>query len=79
MHLATFLTLATTALAAPLGIDAKVDATQSPGVGSGNPVQAPVHVPVNVAGNTGSLIIGLDPTFDDEGVEFKNASYRGGS
>lgn len=35
----------------------------SPGVLSGNNVQVPVHVPVNVCGNTVSVIGLLNPTF----------------
>ncbi|WNM34131.1 chaplin ChpH [Streptomyces sp. Li-HN-5-11] len=35
----------------------------SPGVISGNVVQVPVHVPVNVCGNTVSVIGLLNPTF----------------
>ncbi|MFF0435955.1 chaplin ChpH [Streptomyces sp. NPDC004327] len=35
----------------------------SPGVLSGNVVQVPVHVPVNVCGNTVSIIGLLNPTF----------------
>ncbi|GHB06861.1 MULTISPECIES: chaplin ChpH [Streptomyces] len=35
----------------------------SPGVLSGNVVQAPVHVPVNVCGNTVSVIGLLNPAF----------------
>ncbi|MFH8491652.1 chaplin [Streptomyces longisporoflavus] len=38
-------------------------AVNSPGVLSGNVVQAPVHVPVNVCGNTVSVIGLLNPTF----------------
>jgi hypothetical protein len=38
-------------------------AVGSPGIGSGNVVQAPVHVPVNVCGNTVSVIGLLNPTF----------------
>ncbi|OIV38905.1 chaplin [Mangrovactinospora gilvigrisea] len=40
-------------------------ATNSPGVGSGNFVQVPVHVPVNVTGNTINGIGVLNPTFGD--------------
>lgn len=36
-------------------------AVHSPGVVSGNVVQAPVHVPVNVCGNTVSVIGLLNP------------------
>ncbi|MEE1820106.1 MULTISPECIES: chaplin [unclassified Streptomyces] len=38
-------------------------AAYSPGVGSGNVVQVPVHIPVNVCGNTVSVIGLLNPTF----------------
>jgi len=35
----------------------------SPGIASGNVVQVPVHVPVNVCGNTISVIGLLNPAF----------------
>ncbi|MCJ1679655.1 chaplin [Streptomyces sp. APSN-46.1] len=35
----------------------------SPGVLSGNVVQVPVHVPVNVCGNTVNIIALLNPAF----------------
>ncbi|MEU3147402.1 MULTISPECIES: chaplin [unclassified Streptomyces] len=38
-------------------------ATHSPGVLSGNLVQAPVHVPVNVCGNTVNVVGALNPAF----------------
>ncbi|UFQ17079.1 MULTISPECIES: chaplin [Streptomyces] len=38
-------------------------AANSPGVVSGNVVQVPVHVPVNVCGNTVDVIGVLNPTF----------------
>ncbi|WP_225845734.1 chaplin [Streptomyces sp. HPF1205] len=38
-------------------------AVHSPGVASGNVVQIPVHVPVNVCGNTVSVIGLLNPAF----------------
>ncbi|WP_255952809.1 chaplin [Streptomyces odontomachi] len=38
-------------------------AVHSPGVVSGNVVQAPVHVPVNACGNTVSVVGLLNPTF----------------
>ncbi|WP_310724179.1 chaplin ChpH [Streptomyces sp. N2A] len=38
-------------------------AVNSPGVVSGNVVQAPVHVPVNACGNTISVVGLLNPTF----------------
>ncbi|MFD3334645.1 chaplin [Streptomyces sp. NPDC058700] len=38
-------------------------AAYSPGVGSGNLIQVPLHVPVNACGNTVSVIGLLNPTF----------------
>lgn len=38
-------------------------AVKSPGVLSGNVVQAPIHVPVNACGNTVSVIGLLNPAF----------------
>jgi len=38
-------------------------AANSPGVISGNNVQVPVHVPVNVCGDTVDVIALLNPTF----------------
>ncbi|MEU0967618.1 chaplin [Streptomyces sp. NPDC005917] len=38
-------------------------ATNSPGVLSGNVVQIPIHVPVNVCGNTVDVIALLNPAF----------------
>ncbi|MEV3856624.1 chaplin [Streptomyces sp. NPDC050095] len=49
------------------GAHANGKATQSPGVGSGNLVQAPIHIPVNAVGNTATVIGGLNPTFGNDG------------
>jgi hypothetical protein len=38
-------------------------ATHSPGVASGNHVQAPVHVPVNINGNSVNVVGLLNPAF----------------
>jgi small secreted domain DUF320 len=38
-------------------------ALHSPGVLSGNVLQAPIHIPVNVCGNTVSVIGLLNPAF----------------
>ncbi|MCX5436429.1 MULTISPECIES: chaplin [unclassified Streptomyces] len=38
-------------------------AANSPGVGSGNLVEVPVHVPVNATGNSVNVIGLLNPTF----------------
>ncbi|MFJ1970410.1 chaplin [Streptomyces sp. NPDC087903] len=43
-------------------------AVKSPGVGSGNLVQAPVHVPVNVVGNSVNAVGLLNPAFGNQGV-----------
>lgn len=40
-------------------------AVHSPGVVSGNVIQVPVHVPVNVCGNTVSVIGLLNPAFNN--------------
>ncbi|MFJ2769389.1 chaplin [Streptomyces sp. NPDC087300] len=50
------------------GASAQGAAVNSPGVASGNVGQVPVHVPVNVSGNTGTLIGGLNPAFGNEAV-----------
>ncbi|MER6196862.1 chaplin [Streptomyces sp. NPDC001586] len=43
--------------------DAAGKAVGSPGVLSGNLLQVPVHVPVNVCGNTVNIIALLNPSF----------------
>lgn len=43
--------------------DANGCAKNSPGIGSGNLVQAPVHVPVNATGNSANVVGVLNPTF----------------
>ncbi|MET7382295.1 chaplin [Streptomyces sp. NPDC005526] len=52
-------------MAAPAFADAGASgtATNSPGVLSGNVIQVPVHVPVNVCGNTVNVIALLNPSF----------------
>ncbi|MFJ6797728.1 chaplin [Streptomyces sp. NPDC091268] len=51
--------------ASPAMADAVADgkAVGSPGVLSGNLVQVPVHVPINVCGNTVNVIALLNPAF----------------
>ncbi|MCF2528215.1 chaplin [Yinghuangia soli] len=49
--------------AAYAGANADGAATGSPGVLSGNAIQVPVHVPVNVCGNTVNVIGVLNPAF----------------
>ncbi|MER5741730.1 chaplin [Streptomyces sp. NPDC002225] len=57
--------------------DASADgaAVGSPGVGSGNTVQVPVHVPVNVCGNTVDVVGLLNPAF---GNKCANVGGQGG-
>ncbi|MCE7080723.1 chaplin [Streptomyces sp. ST2-7A] len=43
--------------------DAQGAAVNSPGVVSGNVIQIPVHVPVNLCGNTIDLVGILNPAF----------------
>ncbi|MEV5611041.1 chaplin [Streptomyces sp. NPDC052225] len=50
------------------GAMAEGAAVKSPGVASGNVGQIPVHVPVNVSGNTVNGIAGLNPAFGNTAV-----------
>ncbi|MFJ1970411.1 chaplin ChpE [Streptomyces sp. NPDC087903] len=43
-------------------------AVGSPGVASGNLVQAPVHIPVNAVGNSVNVIGALNPAFGNLGL-----------
>ncbi|MGW4706175.1 chaplin [Streptomyces sp. NPDC004285] len=49
--------------AAAADAGAEAAAVKSPGVASGNVVQVPVHVPVNLCGNTVNVIGLLNPAF----------------
>jgi hypothetical protein len=70
-RIAKAVVLSTTALAAVAGASgaafadagAGAAAIGSPGVISGNAIQVPVHVPVNVCGNTINVIGLLNPAF----------------
>ncbi|MDI3387489.1 chaplin [Streptomyces sp. B-S-A8] len=55
-------------MASATSADAVGTAVHSPGVGSGNVVQAPVHVPVNAVGNTVNVIGVLNPAFGNAAV-----------
>ncbi|WP_439674528.1 chaplin [Embleya sp. MST-111070] len=57
-------------------------AVDSPGVLSGNNIQVPVHVPVNVCGNTVNVIAAINPTFGNtcvngDGVELPKPGQPG--
>ncbi|MFD8686286.1 chaplin [Streptomyces sp. NPDC059651] len=58
-------TLMAMGAAAPAFADsgAEAAAVNSPGVLSGNVVQVPIHIPVNVCGNTVNVIGLLNPAF----------------
>lgn len=43
-------------------------AVNSPGVLSGNVVQVPIHVPINVCGNTANFIAALNPAIGNKCV-----------
>ncbi|WP_225805598.1 chaplin [Streptomyces sp. NK15101] len=51
------------AAAASADAGAQGVAAHSPGVGSGNLVQVPLHIPVNACGNTVGVIGLLNPSF----------------
>ncbi|MFF4868178.1 chaplin [Streptomyces sp. NPDC003444] len=55
--------VAGTAGAAVADAGAEAAAVKSPGVLSGNIAQVPVHIPVNVCGNTVDVIGVLNPAF----------------
>lgn len=55
--------LAAGAGAAHASSEANGAAVDSPGVLSGNNIEVPVHIPVNVCGNTVDIFGALNPTF----------------
>ncbi|MGW1025450.1 chaplin [Streptomyces sp. NPDC002577] len=57
--------VAATAGVAAADADATGGTVNSGGIGSGNVVQVPVHIPVNVCGNTISVIGVLNPAFNN--------------
>ncbi|MFD5041309.1 chaplin [Streptomyces sp. NPDC058377] len=59
--------------------DASADgvAANSPGVGSGNAVQVPVHVPVNLCGNTVNVIALLNPAFGNTCANVSSGDQHG--
>ncbi|WP_206337636.1 chaplin [Streptomyces sp. WAC 06738] len=66
------------ATAAQADAGAEGAATNSPGVGSGNTVQAPVNVPVNVCGNTVNAGGLLNPAFGNTCVNDGGGTKTGG-
>ncbi|GAA2293342.1 LAXTG-anchored chaplin ChpB [Streptomyces atrovirens] len=68
------------AVAVPAYADAGAEGITagSPGVGSGNTVQLPVHIPVNVCGNTVNVVGLLNPAAGNTCVN-EDTGERGGS
>ncbi|QMU69302.1 chaplin [Streptacidiphilus sp. P02-A3a] len=64
------LVLAGAGVASAHGAQAEGAAWNSPGVVSGNTIQVPVHIPVNVCGNTISVIGLLNPAFGNSCKNF---------
>ncbi|MDH6129633.1 chaplin [Kitasatospora sp. GP82] len=64
------LALAGAGVASAHAAQAEGAAVNSPGVLSGNNVQVPVHVPVNLCGNTVSVIGLLNPAFGNNCQNF---------
>jgi len=77
---ATGSVLASTAGYAYASAEAQGGAANSPGVGSGNAVQAPVDVPVNACGNTVSVVGLLNPAMGNHcGNTEPSGAGHGGS
>ncbi|OON72195.1 chaplin [Streptomyces tsukubensis] len=57
---------------------AQAAAIGSPGVLSGNAVQVPVHIPVNLCGNTVNVIGLLNPAFGNTCVNTTVHHHHGG-
>ncbi|AJF64632.1 chaplin [Streptomyces vietnamensis] len=70
--------LALSAGAAHADAGAQGAAVGSPGVGSGNTLQLPVHVPVNVCGNTVNVVGLLNPAFGNGCANRSAAPETGG-
>jgi hypothetical protein len=52
-------------------------AVHSPGVLSGNLVQVPVNIPINLCGNTVNVIGLLNPAFGNNCVNHSDGTYKG--
>ncbi|MEU8891699.1 chaplin family protein [Streptomyces sp. NPDC048442] len=59
------------------GASADSEVTHSPGVVSGNNAQVPVHVPVNLCGNTANLIGALNPAFGNKCANISGHKHGG--
>ncbi|MFI2212704.1 chaplin family protein [Streptomyces sp. NPDC020141] len=61
------------------GAEATGGASHSPGVASGNSVQVPVSVPVNVCGNSVNAVALLNPTFGNSCANVSGGGSPGGA
>jgi hypothetical protein len=52
--------------AASAGAGADGAAVNSPGVASGNNIEAPIHIPINICGNSVDVVGVLNPTFGNQ-------------
>ncbi|MFD0370380.1 chaplin [Streptomyces sp. NPDC127114] len=57
---------------------AEAVAAHSPGVGSGNVVQVPVHIPVNLCGNTVNIVGLINPAFGNQCANVDGGHDKGG-
>ncbi|MFD5325576.1 chaplin [Streptomyces sp. NPDC127092] len=57
---------------------AEAVAAHSPGVGSGNVVQVPVHIPVNLCGNTVNIVGLINPAFGNQCANVDGGHDNGG-
>ncbi|WP_381790055.1 chaplin [Streptomyces niveus] len=57
---------------------AEAAAVGSPGVLSGNVVQVPVHIPVNLCGNTIDVVGLLNPAFGNQCANVDGKHHSGG-
>jgi len=69
--------------AASAGSEAEGAAVESPGVASGNNIQAPIHIPLNVCGNSVNILGAINPTFGNfcaniDGDEEWDGDHDGG-
>ncbi|BBC36240.1 hypothetical protein SGFS_075340 [Streptomyces graminofaciens] len=58
--------------------DATGAAIGSPGVLSGNVIQVPIHLPVNICGNTVNIVGALNPAFGNKCVNEEHDDKKDG-
>lgn len=56
---------------------AKGAAIGSPGLVSGNNVQAPIHIPANVCGNTVNVLAAFNPAVDNTCINAEHINHHG--